>query len=189
VSDQDTRSDAELLLATRADVEAFAVFYRRHARWVLRFLARRLGDAELAADVTSEVFAAALLASGRYDPARGAPNSWLYGIVANQLGSAVRRGAAETRARRRLAMEPVTVHAEDIAWIESLATASEVISAMDLLEELPQDQRSLITARVIDDRPYDELAGERQLSQTAVRKRVSRGLATLRSRLEEGNRR
>jgi DNA-directed RNA polymerase specialized sigma24 family protein len=139
---QDLRTDAELLRATAQDVEAFGVFYRRHSRWVLGFLVRRLGDAELAADVTSEVFAAAFLASGRYDPGRGAANSWLYGIVANQLGSVLRRGAAETRARRRLAMEPVPVHPEDLAWIESLATAPDVLSAMDLLAELPEDQRA-----------------------------------------------
>jgi RNA polymerase sigma-70 factor (ECF subfamily) len=88
----DPRTDAELLIATREDVEAFGVFYRRHVEWVLGFLARRVGNSELAADLTAEVFAAALLASDRYDPARGAANSWLYGIVANNLGSAARRG-------------------------------------------------------------------------------------------------
>ena len=187
MNDPDPRTDATLLLATQGDVDAFGVFYRRHARWVLGFLVRRLGDAELAADVTSEVFAAAFLASPRFDPDRGAANSWLYGIVANQLGSAVRRGAAETRARRRLEMEPVVVEEQDIVWIESLATAPDVISAVEILAELPEDQRSLVTARVIEDRSYGELAGEQGLSETAVRKRVSRGLATLRSRLQEGN--
>ena len=179
MNDQDPRTDATLLLATQRDVEAFGVFYRRHARWVLGFLVRRLGDAELAADVTSEVFAAAFLASARYDPDRGAANSWLYGIVAHQLGSAVRRGAAETRARRRLEMEPVAVEGDDIAWVESLETAPDVISAVDLLAELPEDQRSLVSARVIEERSYGELAGEQGLSETAVRKRVGRGLATL----------
>lgn len=46
--------------ATRDEVEAFGVFYRRHCGWVLAFVARRVGDAELAADITSEVFAAAM---------------------------------------------------------------------------------------------------------------------------------
>lgn len=187
MNDADPRTDAALLRATKGDVEAFGVFYRRHSRWVLGFLVRRLGDAELAADVTSEVFAAAFLASARYDPRRGAPNSWLYGIVVNQLGSALRRGAAETRARQRLAMEPVGLAPEDAAWIESLATARDVLSAMDLLADLPEDQRALVTARVIEERSYDELAGEQGMTQTAVRKRVSRGLAALRSRLLEGD--
>jgi len=185
VNDQDPRTDAALLRATQGDVEAFGVFYRRHSRWVLGFLVRRLGDAELAADVTSEVFAAAFLASGRYDPTRGAANSWLYGIVANQLGTALRRGVAETRGRRRLSMEPVPVGDEDVAWIESLATAPDVISALELLSELPEDQRSLVTGRVIQERSYEDLAGEQGMTQTAVRKRVSRGLATLRGRLQQ----
>jgi RNA polymerase sigma factor (sigma-70 family) len=183
VSDHDPRTDAELLLATRDDVEAFGAFYRRHAKWVLGFLARRLGDPELAADVTSEVFAAALLASGRYDPGLGEANSWLYGIVTKQLGSAARRGAADHRARRRLEMEPVRVEAADIVWIEALAAEGGVVG---LLSELPAQQRALVAGRVIDERSYDELAGEHRLSQAAVRKRVSRGLAALRTRLQEG---
>jgi RNA polymerase sigma factor (sigma-70 family) len=187
VSDYDARTDAELLAATRDDVEAFGVFYRRHARWVLAFAARRLGDAELAADVTSEVFAAAFLASERYDGTRGEPNSWLYGIVARQLGSAIRRHAAEVRARRRLEMEPVPVGAEDVAWIETLAASSDAGQAIHLLGDLPDDQRSLVADRVIDERSYDELATERGLSEATVRKRVSRGLATLRTRLQEGD--
>lgn len=188
MGDRDERTDAELLIATREDVDAFGCFYRRHARWVLGFLARRLGDAELAADVTSEVFAAALLASERYDPARGEPNSWLYGIVSNQLASAARRGAAETRARRRLQMEPVPVQADDVAWIETLAGSDEAGAAIGLLAQMPEGQRALLTARVIDERSYDELAAEHKLSQTAVRKRVSRGLTSLRTRLQEGDR-
>lgn len=80
---------------------------------------------------------------------------------------------------------PCPCRAEDVAWIESLATAPDVISAMDLLADLPEDQRLLVTGRVIRERSYAELAGEQGLTQTAVRKRVSRGLATLRGRLQE----
>jgi RNA polymerase sigma factor (sigma-70 family) len=188
VSARDARTDAELLIATRDDVDAFGVFYRRHASWVLAFLARRLADAELAADVTSEVFAAAFLASDRFDASRGEPNSWLFGIVARQLGSALRRGAAETRARRRLAMEPVRVQPEDVVWIEALAASAGPELATELLAGLPEDQRSLVAARVIDERSYNDLASEHRLSEPAVRKRVSRGLASLRTRLQEGDR-
>jgi RNA polymerase sigma factor (sigma-70 family) len=183
--DSDPRSDAELLLATSEDVEAFGVFYRRHVDWVVGFLAARSGNAELAADLTSEVFAAALLASGRFDPARGAANSWLYGIVAHKLASAGRRGEAERRARRRLGMADVRLDPEDIDWIESQA-ANHQLPATELLAALPADQRDLLTARVIDDRPYHELAREHQMTEAAIRKRVSRGLASLRSRLTEG---
>ena len=182
MADPDPRSDAQLLAAAVEDAEAFAVFYRRHVRWVLGVLTRRLGDAELAADVSSEVFAAALAGCGSFDASRGPADRWLFGIVANQLGSALRRGAAESRARRRLGMERVVVDDEDVRWIESLVAAESGALAMRLLAELPADQRQLIAARVIEERGYDELAGELGVSQTTVRKRLSRGLAVLRLR-------
>jgi DNA-directed RNA polymerase specialized sigma24 family protein len=53
-------TDRELLL--KGDAAAFAVFYDRHAEWVLGFLRRRSPDGEAAADLTAEVFAAALSA-------------------------------------------------------------------------------------------------------------------------------
>jgi len=38
---------------------------------------RATGDAEVAADLTAEVFAAALVARGRYRPELAAPPTWL----------------------------------------------------------------------------------------------------------------
>lgn len=131
------------------------------------------------------MFAAALLASGRYDPLLGAANSWLYRIVSHKLASASKRGAVERRARRRLAMEPVELESDDAEWIASLA-AEGGEPATGLLAQLPADQRTLVAARVIDERAYDELAREHGIAEATVRKRVSRGLATLRSRLTEG---
>src|SRR3954469_25041683 len=67
--DGDTRDEAELLRAAAADdAAAFARFYRRHVRGVIAFFHRRTGDAETAADLTAETFAAALAGCHRYDP-------------------------------------------------------------------------------------------------------------------------
>ncbi len=183
--DCDRRTDVELLRASSEEVEAFAVFYRRHVEWVLGFLARRLGNAELAADVTSEVFAAALLSRQRYDSALGEPNSWLYGIVGHKLAGAERRGRAERRARRRLAMASVAVAADDVEWIEALARVDDGRVAMGLLAELPGDQREVVAARVLEERDYGEIAAAHAIPPATVRKRVSRGLAALRDRMQE----
>jgi RNA polymerase sigma-70 factor (ECF subfamily) len=119
MTDSDPRTDAELLLATSEDVEAFGVFYRRHVDWVVGLLAARSGNAELAADLTSEVFAAALLASRRFDPARGAANSWLYGIVAHKLASAGRRG--EARAPPAIRAAHTSSHGTWMRWQVAVA--------------------------------------------------------------------
>src|SRR3954454_15566783 len=54
-------SDEQLLEATPRTPAAFAVFYRRHEGAVLGYFMRRAGNAELAADLAAETFAAALL--------------------------------------------------------------------------------------------------------------------------------
>jgi DNA-directed RNA polymerase specialized sigma24 family protein len=51
------------------------------------------------------------------------------------------------------------------------------------MERLAPDQRDAITAHVLEDRGYGEIAEELETSEAVVRKRVSRGLATMRQRM------
>jgi DNA-directed RNA polymerase specialized sigma24 family protein len=95
----DPRTDGQLLVATAADPEAFAVFYRRHVRGVLAFFRRRVGSAEVALDLTAETVAAALEAAPRYPPRPEPARGWLYGIAWNKLREANRLGHAEDTAR------------------------------------------------------------------------------------------
>ena len=94
-------TDRELLL--KGDAAAFAVFYDRHAEWVLGFLRRRSPDGEAAADLAAEVFAAALNGRRRYrskpestdrpagDSKSGAAAGWVvrHGRFAGVIGPAV----------------------------------------------------------------------------------------------------
>ena len=171
-------TDAELLAGSDAD--SFAEFYRRHSRRLAGWLVRATGDPEVAADLSAETFAAALMARARYDPARAAPATWLYGIAANKLNDWRRRGHAEQRARRRLGMERIALSEEDVIELERLGAE---VNLVELLEELPGDQRDALRARLLDERAYAEIAGEAGVSEAAVRKRVSRGVAGLRGRL------
>lgn len=186
MSGLDVRSDEELLAATGGEPAAFAAFYRRYARLVLGVAVRRLGNVEMAADVTSEVFAAALEASERFDASRGSARSWLFGIVVNQVGTAARRRAADTRARRRLGMERVVLADDQRAWVEALALEQDAGLVRQLLAELPPSERALLEQRLVAGRGYPQLAEELGVSESAVRKRVSRGLAALRVRFQEG---
>jgi RNA polymerase sigma factor (sigma-70 family) len=59
--------------------------------------------------------------------------------------------------------------------IERVAAAG----AMDLLDSLPDDQREAVVARHVDGREYFEIAEQLRCSESVVRKRVSRGLTSL----------
>jgi RNA polymerase sigma factor (sigma-70 family) len=173
-------TDAELLADDGPD--SFAEFYRRHARRVAGYLMRSTGDAEVAADLTAETFAAALIARSRYRPERGEPAGWLLGIASHKLNDWRRRGYAEDRARRRLRMERVELAEADVAELEQLGAE---VTVVDLVDQLPPEQSAALRARVVDGRSYAEIAGSGQVSEAAIRQRVSRALAGLRRRMEE----
>ena len=172
----DQLTDEDLLAS--GEPEHFGCFYQRHVREVLGYMMRRTGDPEAAADLTAETFAAAIVARRRFRPGVAPAGAWLLTIAHRKLVDYQRRGFAEERARRRLAMERRPLGEEDTALIRALG--EEVLARW---QELPADQRTAIQARVLDERPYPEIASELGTSETAVRMRVSRGLASLRRRL------
>jgi RNA polymerase sigma-70 factor (ECF subfamily) len=179
-------SDDSLLERFAAgDADAFVAFYRRHLADMLGYFLRRTRDPELTADLTAEVFAAALLAAHRYRPGELPAVAWLYGIAAHKLADSRRRGRVQHAARRRLSWEALVLEDPDFARIEELADpggASVAVTAA--LATLPADQRSAVLARVVDEREYCDIAAEMACSELVVRKRVSRGLKALRKHVE-----
>ncbi|MGH3026091.1 MAG: RNA polymerase sigma factor, partial [Gaiellaceae bacterium] len=91
-------TDAELLDAIKSDPSAFAAFYDRYETAIVGYLLRRTKDAELAADLTAEVFAAALTGAARYRPQNATAAPWLFTIAQHTLARSVRRGRVEARA-------------------------------------------------------------------------------------------
>lgn len=181
--------DGELLAAVVADDgRAFAVFYRRYLPVVLAFLRAECRDREVAADLAAEVFAAVLLAAGRYRSRGSAPAApWVLGIARNKVRESRRRGRVEDRARRRLALDPEVLRDEDLDRVDELAGSAEGLVV--LLEQLPEREREAVRGRVLEERSYAELASELRCSELVVRQGVSRGLARMRKRLtEEGHR-
>jgi RNA polymerase sigma factor (sigma-70 family) len=167
-------TDDELLSSD--DPEAFGVFYDRHVKALLGYFARRTFEPEEAADLTAETFAAALVAKKRFKPGGPPASAWLFKIAARRLADFQRKGYAEQRMRRSLEMERRPVSDSDAEMIRMLGDDA----AGSVLAELPPEQRRLVAAHVIDERPYGELAVELHTSEAAVRQRMSRGLATLR---------
>ena len=136
--------------------------------------------AELCKHVGDTVDVAAALASRRrFDPAKGLAIGWLYGIARHKLARTLAHGRVEDRARRALGMAPLVL---DDEAIELVVTAEGDV--VELLHRLPADQRAAIEARVVDEQEYEQIAAATHTSEAVIRKRVSRGLASLRRKLE-----
>ena len=179
------RSDDELLAATGRDARAFGEFYRRYETPILAYFRRATGRADLAADLTAETFARALESAAAFDPSRGVAGGWLYGIARHVLARSLERGRVEHDARERLDMPDLLIGDEITERIDAIADGEEGARALELLVRLPADQQEAIRLRVLDEGDYAELAERLECSEAVVRKRVSRGLSTIRRLLGE----
>lgn len=179
----DKRNDLELVAAiARRDDAAFALFYERYLPLVLRWCLRQTGNRELAADLSAEVFAAALIAAHRYRGDNDHVLAWLLGIARNKLRESRRRGRIEDRARRRMGVEPDQLTSDDLERVVELASI-DFAELGALIDALPEDLRRPLLDRVVAERPYAEIAAELGCSELLVRQRVSRGLKRLRSEM------
>jgi RNA polymerase sigma factor (sigma-70 family) len=177
-------TDAALIDRTLAgDEHAFAEVYRRHLPLLLRWCLYQTHTHELAADLASEVFAQALISASNYDEQEGELLPWLLGIARNKLRESRRRRRVESGAREKLMIEPLAFHDGDIERVEELASLQDEL--LHGVSQLPEDQRDALLARVVDERSYEQIAGELHCSQAVVRQRVSRGLKTLREQVSD----
>jgi RNA polymerase sigma factor (sigma-70 family) len=179
--------DVALLAATAAgDADAFAAFYRRHLSLVVGFCFRVTGEREAAADLTGEVFAAALAAAGRYRAQHETAGPWLIGIAQNKLRESRRRRRVQDAVRRRLRMRPLELDDDDLERVEALASQADG-AVLAAVEALPAAERDAVRARIVDERGYRELAVQLCCSESVVRQRVSRGLARIRADMSDNS--
>ena len=133
-----SHSDRELLRASRAGDGGFEAFYTRHCRAVLAFHGARVREPELAADLTAETFAAALIVVR--DSARELPETpvaWLFTLAHHKFVDSYRRGRVEDDARRRLAFERMEVTDDAAERIVDAIAATDVVA--HLSQQLPPD--------------------------------------------------
>lgn len=160
--------------------------YAREIERVLVFLARRTLDVTIAADLAAETFAIAFRGwprlQGRTDEE---VRAWLFTVARRQVSRYLRSARAEQRAVRRLGIQVPVVDEDEIELIEEragLVALRGEVSAW--LMDLNPQHRDALRLRVVEERPYPEVARVLGISEQAARARVSRGLRSLRSVLE-----
>jgi RNA polymerase sigma-70 factor (ECF subfamily) len=156
------------------DPDAFEVFYREHVDAVERFISRRVSDRELVADLTADVFVAAIEAAESYSPSQGAPAAWLYGIARNLVASRARRDGRERRATARVRGREA-LHPDDIARIDQrLAAEQQSRRLYAAMKRLPASERAVLELVALDDLSVGEAAQALDIRSVAARVRYHR---------------
>jgi len=149
--------------------------------WVHSWFQRQTGSDSVALDLTAETFAQAWHSLKRFrDLADGSGAPWLFGIARNLLRQYHKHNRIETAARRRLGLPLAFAESEDYERVDDRVAAAAMAPALAVaVEGLPADQRRALELRVVDQLPYDEVAGRLGCSENAARLRVSRALRRL----------
>lgn len=148
-----------------------------------RYAARRLG-ADLAHDITADTFRTALERFDSFDPDRGQPIAWLYGIATNLI----RRHARTEQRRLRNQLRAVDPNAAPLdplidvdQRIDASRDAQRVVAALDRLE--PAD-RDLILLSAWEGMSSAQIAEVLGMPASSVRAR----LGIIRTQLEQPGR-
>jgi RNA polymerase sigma factor (sigma-70 family) len=172
-------ADAELELAFRAGKDgALEAAYRRFGGTVHTFV-RRAAGAELADELTQDVFVAAWSSATRFDPERGALGGWLIGIARHKVVDALRRrerAAARIERAGALADPPPTTTAID--------RMAERLALGESLRLLRPEAREVVELAFWSDLTHEQIADRTGRPLGTVKAQIRRSLATMRRHLE-----
>ncbi|HEX5411798.1 MAG TPA: RNA polymerase sigma factor [Terriglobia bacterium] len=136
--------------------EAFERFYQEHAAALQKFLRRSLGDPKAAEDIAQEAFLQLWQRPNGFDPERGSPRAYLFGIAANR--------AADWWRKRPFMVAGQSARPDRQ---DSLA-----VLLGDALEKLDAEKRALLWLREVEGCSYQELAEMLAVPVGTVRSRL-----------------
>ncbi len=190
-----TEEDRELVdRCKKGDELAFEQLVRKYQQTVFNLVYHNIGYRADVEDIAQKVFSKIYFSLPKFDNKRPF-FPWLYRIAINQCYDELRR------ARRRKVRSFTELSLEDADAIERLMNQNEkppapVDDAQEmhallhkLLDQIPEQQKSAIVLRDLEDVPYEKMAEIMNCSEQAARLKVFRARARLRELMEKALRR
>jgi RNA polymerase sigma-70 factor, ECF subfamily len=165
---------AEAKDAPRAGDLAFERLYRSSRDDVYAYVAGLLRDSAAAEEVTAAVFERAYRKRNRFDPKRGEPRAWLFGIA---------RNAALDELRRRGRQTELTTEPADLGNLDSHESAEDSerrLAVSAALERLEPRERELIALKFFAGLANAEIAQVLGIGESNAGTKLHRAMTKLR---------
>lgn len=174
------REEQTVHAAINGDQQAFAALYDAYINSIYRFIYIRVEDQQTAEDIAANVFLKAWEKLGGYQQ-RGLPfRAWLFRIARNAV-------IDHYRTRKEVAPLEAAANATDrrsLSLADRVGVKLEVDHILGLMEQLTEDQRNVLTLKLVHGFDTDEVAKTLGKRQGAVRALQMRGLQTLAKLME-----
>lgn len=163
-------AEDRLIKEAIANPDCFRPLYESYFKKVYLFVLHRVGNKELAGDLTQQVFLSALTHLDRYQ-FRGFPfSAWLFRMAINQCNDFFRK----TKRNRVVVLEEESV---ENLFVE--LTADQTIEEWErqlpaILEKLEQDELYVIELRFFEARPFKEIADILNITENNAKVRTYR---------------
>jgi RNA polymerase sigma-70 factor (ECF subfamily) len=162
---------AEARDTPRAGDIAFERLYRSSREDVYAYVASLLRDAPAAEEVTAAAFERAYRKRNRFDPERGEPRAWLFGIA---------RNAALDELRRRGRQAELTAEPADVETFGAAEHDERRLAVSAGLERLDPGERELIALKFFAGLANAEIAQVLGLSESNAGTKLHRAMTKLR---------
>jgi RNA polymerase sigma-70 factor (ECF subfamily) len=177
----DQQTDDRLRVeAAQNDPSRFAELYEENFNRIYAYISRRVGQRQVAEDLTSDVFREAIAGIRKFEW-RGVPfSAWLFRIAARAVADHFKRSS-----RQELGLDPELVGPE----LSNHKSSDLERDAMlfQLVDRLPETQYRVIHMRFVEQKSIREIAEELGRSEGAVKQLQLRAIESLRAQLEGSN--
>jgi len=189
-----TRETILLKRAQAYEEQAIAELYDHYAPRVYSYLYRRVHDAQIAEDLTSDVFVRVLQALQSEQFWHTSFQAWLYRIAHNQVIDYYRQ---QTRQQEQMYQVPLedqpeatgveNVIADPSADVDAAQDARETACGLEAaLSQLTPDQQQVLVLRFGEQMKTQEVAAIMNKTNGAIEALQHRALATLRRMIDPG---
>ena len=171
--------------AQRGDREAFDALMDLYRERIVRMALHMVGNMEDAQDLCQETFIRVYRALETYDPRR-AFSPWLYRIAHNAVLDHLRRKKARPTLSEPDLAQPFEEAPDPTAENPQRTVMSKEIyrEVREAIHSLPDNYRSVMVLRFLEDLSYAEIAESLDLTEANVMMRISRARRMLRDKLK-----
>lgn len=172
--------EKELIIQAQSDPARFEKLYNKNFQQIFLFTYKRVGDKQIAADLTSQVFLIALTHLKKYHH-KGIPfSAWLYKIAINELNTYYRK-----QAKQRVVMLTNEM-AEQVCEESTLRLEDMYNRLTNALQTLKLEALELIELRFFEKRSFKEIGAILEISENNAKVKTYRVLYQLKKEMQYG---
>lgn len=163
-----------ILAARRGEKDAISALYQAHVDAIYRYMDYRVESAQIAEDLTAEVFLRMVQHLPGYQDTGLPFAAWLFRIAANLLTDHRRR--SRRTPQNQLSEEQASDDTDPFGTIERREEEAQLRKA---LRTLPEEQQTLLILRFMQQLPHQEVAAILNKSEANIRVMQHRALQSL----------